>query len=182
MQERAIEQANFNPKVKQYWTLVVVFVTAATILGIVFTPLVAIIAWLISGKVLKALSANLYERKLVVKRGILFVVEKSIPLEKITDIALSQGPLMRLFGLHKLSFETAGQSGQGALVSLVGVIDAENFRERILNQKDALRLKQDSASVKTEPSHRNENTDLVSLNQSVKNIENMLAELLARSK
>ena len=61
------------------------------------------------------MSARLLERKLVVKRGILFVVEKSIPLEKITDVALSQGPLMRLFGLYRLSFETAGQSAPGGI-------------------------------------------------------------------
>ena len=43
---------------------------------------------------------------------------------------------MRLFGLYRLSFETAGQSGHGALVSLLGVVNASEFREAILTQKD----------------------------------------------
>ncbi|MEL0614992.1 PH domain-containing protein, partial [Marinomonas arenicola] len=78
-------------------------------------------------KILAAMSAQLLTQKLVVKRGILFKEEKSIPLEKITDVGLSQGPLMRLFGLYRLSFETAGQSGHGALVSLLGVVNSLAF-------------------------------------------------------
>jgi putative membrane protein len=45
---------------------------------------------------------------------------------------------MRFFGLYRLSFETAGQSGHGALVSLLGVENASEFREAILEQKDNL--------------------------------------------
>ena len=138
MEEKCLLQASFNPKVKSYWTLLWVMIFAFTIVGIALTPVVALLVWIISGKMLSAMSAKLLERKLVVKRGILFVVEKSIPLEKITDVSLIQGPVMRLFGLHQLSFETAGQSGTGALVSLLGVNDANDFREAILKQKDNL--------------------------------------------
>ena len=127
MENKCIKQATFNPKVRNYWTVVCVLVSAVTIVGIVLTPLVAIVVWLVSRKILNAMSARLLERKLVVKRGIIFVVEKSIPLEKITDVALSQGPVMRFFGLYRLSFETAGQSAEGALVSLIGINDAELF-------------------------------------------------------
>ena len=45
---------------------------------------------------------------------------------------------MRQFDLHTLTVETAGQSGQGALVSLTGIIDAKSFREAVLNQCDAV--------------------------------------------
>ncbi|MEI8642252.1 PH domain-containing protein [Pseudoalteromonas sp. Hal099] len=51
-----------------------------------------------AGKILAAMSAQLLTQKLVVKRGILFKEEKSIPLEKITDVGLNQGPLMRFLG------------------------------------------------------------------------------------
>jgi len=99
---------------------------------------VLFVVWLVAGKILAAMSAQLLTQKLVVKRGILFKEEKSIPLEKITDVGLNQGPLMRFFGLYRLSFETAGQSGHGALVSLLGVENASEFREAILEQKDNL--------------------------------------------
>lgn len=175
MEEKCLREATFNPKVRQYWTLVWVFISAITIIGLVLTPFVALIVWMLSGKILKAMSARLLERKLVVKRGIFFVVEKSIPLEKITDVALIQGPVMRFFGLYQLSFETAGQSAAGALVSLIGINDATDFREAILKQKDSLTSDKPGAIAK--PS--TPTSELGELKQSVQNIEKMLAELLA---
>lgn len=183
MQETCIREATFNPKVKSYFTLVWVLISAITLFGIVLIPIAAILAYIVSGKMLKAMSARLLERKLVVKRGIIFVVEKSIPLEKITDVALSQGPVMRLFGLYQLSFETAGQSAQGALVSLIGVNDAAAFREAILKQKDAL-TEQNPATAKPAALEQKQTTvsdapsDIAALTASVKNIENMLATLV----
>lgn len=173
MTDKCIQTVTFNPKVRAYWTLVWVMVSSITVVGIVLVPLVALLVWLFSDRILKAMSATLLDRKLVVKKGILFVVEKSIPLEKITDVALSQGPIMRLFGLYGLSFETAGQSAQGALVSLIGVNDAAGFREAILAQKDKLA---GDAPEKNETVASVD--DLQSLNQSVKNIEKMLAQLI----
>lgn len=177
MNEKVLLQASFNPKVKAYWTVSGVLVAMFTLVGIPFIPFVALIIWLVSSAMLNAMSARLLERKLVVKRGVFFVVEKSIPLEKITDVALSQGPLMRLFGLYQLSFETAGQSGTGALVSLIGIEDASEFRETILQQKDSLTLNQpktsDTSASKAEPN------ELLQLTKSVQNIENMLAQLIA---
>jgi putative membrane protein len=180
MKENTIASATFNPKVKTYWTLSGVLICAFTFVGIVFIPVVAILIWLISGRMLAAMSATLLERKLVVKRGIWFVVEKSIPLEKITDVALSQGPVMRMLGLYRLSFETAGASGQGALVSLIGINDAESFRETILEQKD--KQSEKTPTVTTAPSALNESApsaDLQALTQSVQNIEKMLQKLMA---
>jgi putative membrane protein len=176
MKSTIIASASFNPKVKNYWTLTITLVCALTLVGVVFTPIVALIVWVVSDRALKAISANLMERKLVVKRGIFFVVEKSIPLEKITDVALSQGPIMRYFGLHQLSFETAGQSATGALVSLVGINDASQFREMILAQKDKLNGEpQDTADVTTD-------SEMQTLIKSVQNIEKMLGNLLQQSK
>jgi putative membrane protein len=180
MEDKCIKQADFNPKVRNYWTVVWVLGSAVTVVGILFTPLVAILAWIVSKKVLGAMSARLLERKLVVKRGIIFVVEKSIPLEKITDVALSQGPVMRFFGLYRLSFETAGQSADGALVSLIGVNNAEAFREAILKQKDSLSVRQTDAIERAEaPISNIAGNEIASLTQSVKNIEKMLTEILA---
>lgn len=149
--ETILHTAQFDPKVKQYWLVLWLLIGTVTLFGIVLLPLIAIVVWLVSGRMLAAMSATLSEKKLVVKRGIFVRVEKSIPLEKITDVALSQGPVMRLFGIYSLSFETAGQSAAGALVSLLGVVDAEQFREAILTQKEHLVEKHQGASSKVEP-------------------------------
>jgi len=179
MSELALKTASFNPKVKSYWITLGVITCLVCLVGIPLIPIVALIIWIVAGRMLKAMSANLLERKLVVKRGV-FKEEKSIPLEKITDVGLSQGPLMRLFGLYRLSFETAGQSGHGALVSLLGVVNASEFREAILTQKDNLTSDQPAQSNNDEPQSQ---VELIrSLTYSVKNIEQMLVNLLDERK
>ena len=177
MSEAMLKSATFDPKIKPYW---LIFAVCASTLGVVTIPLIPVIVlivWIVSGSILAAMSAQLLERKLVVKRGVFFKEEKSIPLEKITDVGLSQGPLMRLFGL---SFETAGQSGHGALVSLLGVVNASEFREAILTQKDNLTADQPAQSNNDEPQSQ---VELIrSLTYSVKNIEQMLVTLLEEKK
>lgn len=138
MTETPLKSAKFDSKVKQYWLVSWLILSTVTLIFIPFIPIIVIIILMVSQSILDAMSAELFERKLVVKKGILFKVEKSIPLEKITDVGLTQGPVMRMFGLYRLDFETAGQSGAGALVSKIGIIDAIEFRETILAQKDNL--------------------------------------------
>ncbi|KTF13224.1 PH domain-containing protein [Pseudoalteromonas sp. H105] len=180
MSESVLKTAAFDPKIKSYWLVFALCISTISIVSIPLIPIIVLIVWLVSGRILAAMSAELLERKLVVKRGILFKVEKSIPLEKITDVGLSQGPLMRLFGLYRLSFETAGQSGQGALVSLLGVVDASEFREAILTQKDNLTSSQPGKAQNNEPDSQLEL--LRALTYSVKNIEQMMMTLLDEKK
>lgn len=173
MQEPILASATFDSKVKVYWLVLYVLISAATIMFIPLIPIVVILVLFIGHRVLKAMSAELYERKLVVKRGVLTKVEKSIPLEKITDVGMVQGPLMRVFGLYRLDFETAGQSGVGALVSMLGIEHAAEFRETILSQKDKL---QDKVSSNNQSSE-NDGTDMEQLVASVQRIEALLQKL-----
>ncbi len=174
MSERIILSATFNPAVKTYWLISLLLVSTISIVGIPFLIISIPIFFLISSKVLAAMSAIVTERKIVVKRGVFNKEEKSIPLEKITDVAMVQGPLMRVFNLYRLSFETAGQSAQGALVSLIGINDADTFRETILAQKDKLLT---SNTVAPEQ-NTDENSDMKELIESVKRIELLLEKVL----
>jgi putative membrane protein len=176
MSEKILASAAFDPKVKAYWMVSWIFLCGITVVFIPLIPIAIILVLFIGQRMLNAMSAELTERKLVVKRGILFKVEKSIPLEKITDVGMIQGPLMRAFGLQTLNFETAGQSGAGALVSMLGIIQAADFREKILAQKDRL---QDSLKVnKDAPSAPLQNAEMVDLIQSVKRIESLLEKVI----
>ncbi|MFT6268341.1 MAG: putative membrane protein [Alphaproteobacteria bacterium] len=176
MQDNIIKSASFDKNVKKYWLVFWLILLIVSIFLIPLIPIVVIAVFLISQKLLDAMSAQLYERKLVVKRGVWFKVEKSIPLEKITDVGLTQGPLMRFFNLYRLDFETAGQSAPGALVSMLGIVDATTFREAILSQKDKLQGKQSVPDKSSEP---HELSDLV---ESVKRIEAMLEKAIAQTK
>ena len=133
-----IRRAEFNPKVCTYWLLSGAVVMIMTIVGIPFLLLWFPIGLLLTKRYLDRMECVLTDKALKVKKGILVRVEKTIPLEKITDMGMVQGPIMRAFDLHTLTVETAGQSGQGALVSLTGIVDAKSFRETVLNQRDAL--------------------------------------------
>jgi putative membrane protein len=74
------------------------------------------------------------------RKGILFQVEKTIPLENIQDITFIEGPLLRQFHLSILKFETAGQAaGQAHDMRLIGVIDAHELRAQILSRREALK-------------------------------------------
>ena len=174
MSEKIIINATFNPAVKTYWLISLLLVSTLTIVGIPFLIISIPIFFVISGKILAAMSAIVTERKLVVKRGVFNKEEKSIPLEKITDVAMVQGPLMRVFNLYRLSFETAGQSAQGALVSLIGINEADTFRETILAQKD--KLLTGSTAVTEQKS--DEQSDMKVLIESVKRIELLLEKAL----
>ncbi len=87
------------------------------------------------------------ERSLHFKKGILVQVEKTIPLENIQDITFIEGPVLRRFNLCILRLETAGQSMKGGgAMDLVGIIDAPNFRHKVLQQRQFLMDKKQSNS------------------------------------
>ena len=133
-----LKKATFNPDVRKYWLLSGALILMCTIVGI---PLIAIwylLGMWITGRYLERMECTLTEKTLIVKKGILIRVEKTIPLDKITDLGMIQGPIMRHWNIHALSVETAGSTSPGALVKLHGIEDVKEFRDRVLKQRDAL--------------------------------------------
>lgn len=62
-----------------------------------------------------------------------FSVEQSVPLARITDMTLWQGPIQRFFGIHSLRIQTAG--GRGSVYSgavLIGLASPEAVRQDLL--------------------------------------------------
>lgn len=111
------------------------FVLFITLFGILLIPFAM---WLIN-KHYNSLSCEMTEKFLKVRKGVIVKTEKNVPLEQITDLGIVEGPLMRYLGIKQLSVETAGQSSTGPLVKLLGIIDAETFRDQVLQQRDKLR-------------------------------------------
>jgi putative membrane protein len=136
--ETVVREASFDPKVKTYWLLSGAIVFMITIIGIPLLLLWFPLGYLFTGRYLDRMQCTLTEKSLKVKKGVLVRVEKTIPLEKITDMALVQGPIMRAMDIERLSVETAGQSGAGALVSLTGIVKAQAFREAVLRQRELM--------------------------------------------
>ena len=65
--------------------------------------------------------------------GVFFLFRKSIPLERITDVNLVQGPLMRFCGIWAMQIQTAGSPQCEA--TLYGVREPEIIRSLILSQR-----------------------------------------------
>ncbi len=139
--------AAFNPLIRPYLVVTIGFTIAFTIF---FLPLAVI--WFCgvgqwwARHYFDKLSCELDTRALRYRKGILVQVEKTIPLENIQDVTFIEGPLLRRFHLAVLKFETAGQShGQANDMKLIGIIDAHEFRNEILQRRDALRQQGRSA-------------------------------------
>lgn len=150
--ERILQEAEFASNVVRYHVLASVVGLAIVIVGIPLIPIVApIVHWYYS-RYYRRLRVVLTTRELKVRRGIMMIEEKSIPLEKITDLAVYQGPVMRRMGLKGIKVETAGQTSAGtALVQIVGIVDTDGFRDLVLEQRDRI-ADGDTAPATTAPS------------------------------
>lgn len=172
MEDKQLLQAEFKTNLGLYWLVSGAILLCITIVGI---PLLLI--WFPVGlwatkRYIDNMSAELTSKKLIVRKGIFTRTENTVPLDKITDMALIQGPLMRFFNIHKLTIETAGQSGAGALINLQGVEDVEQFRAQVLAQKSALteQVVQESMPMPDETL-----MCLKEISETLKRIENRLA-------
>jgi len=104
------------------------------LLAILYGLLIA--PWL-SLKQADALEYWLEGTTLRVDSGVYFFKRKSIPLDRVTDVILAQGPLQRAFGIWVLNIQTAGSGQQIPEAVLYGIFDAEAVRDRIIEVRDS---------------------------------------------
>lgn len=135
-EERVLWEAEFNPQVTTYWLLNGAIILTATILGIPLLPFWFLFGGLVTRRYLQTYRCTLTNRSLKVRKGWLTKIEKTVPLDRITDVGLVQGPVMRFLNIEALTVETAGQSSMGALLTLAGVKDGRKFRDAVLKQRD----------------------------------------------
>ena len=137
MKNKVLIDAEFNPKIKTYLLLNAVIISFFTVIGIPFLPIVFIVGPYFIGKYFDHLECQLTDRSLKFKKGFLVKVERTIPLDKIQDLTFKEGPILKWLGLSILRIETAGNAAQAtADLSLIGIVDAKNFRDTVLNQRD----------------------------------------------
>ena len=133
--------ARFNPLIRPYLVLVGALILTGMVITIPLLPfwLLGIGQWW-SRHYYDRLLCEVGDTELRFRKGILFQVEKTIPLENIQDVTFIEGPLLRQFNLSTLKFETAGASMRaGNEMTLVGIIDAHAFRGEILRRRTLLR-------------------------------------------
>jgi putative membrane protein len=135
-----IHKAEFNPSIKRYIVLVVAFFLTISVAGI---PLLIIwflgLGQYISKRYYENLKCHLTDLHLEFKKGILFKVEKTIPLENIQDLTFIENPLLKYLDLRILKIETAGQSNpKGSDMKLIGISNAADFKEQVLHQRELI--------------------------------------------
>ena len=130
-------EAGFDPKIASHGRVLLCLWSLVTVVGIPFIPFLLLLTLWYYPEYLRRISARLTTNAVEIRKGVFFRKEATIPLNRITDVRLHDGPVMRHYGLRGLRVETAGQSGQdaGSEGDLVGVIDAVEFRDRILRQR-----------------------------------------------
>lgn len=136
--EIILNSATFNPKVKTYIFLVVLFFLIISFIGIALIPfwLLGLGQWL-SNKFFHTLKCELSNKSLKFSKGFIFHIEKTIPLENIQDLSFIGGPVLRSFGLTMIKVETAGGGHHNSnMMSMIGINDAIQFKNEILEQRE----------------------------------------------
>lgn len=169
-----IQKAEFNPRLKTYLLVANILFTILLLVTIPLLPLVLIIAPIIIRKQFDRLECELTTRSLRFKKGYIFQTERTIPLDKIQDLTFKEGPLLKYFGLSILKIETAGNSVQQGMsdLSLIGIIDAAAFRNKVLDQRDLV--------TDNKLSTQSEGTDsaqvLIEIRDSLRRIEEVIGK------
>jgi len=135
---KVLFKAEFHPILIHYLFFYVLGFLFVIVVSIPLIPFWLIIGYYFCRRYYRRLECVLTEQTLELKKGHFFRVEKTIPLDKIQDLTLREGPLLRLFKICMLDIETAGQSNpQGASdAKIIGITDVRDFRDKVLAQRD----------------------------------------------
>lgn len=137
-EERVLIEANITEDAVKYYTLSTLFILVVCIVTIPLIPIIVPLVYILKKIEFKRIRCTLTTRSVKINRGVFTRIEKSIPLDKITDAALTQGPIMRRFNIESIQFETAGQASVGAAASIVGIENGRAFRDAVLKQRDII--------------------------------------------
>ena len=90
--------------------------------------------WIVHKKQYELMSGALTDRSINMRMGWLFKKQQNIPLDKLTDVSIHEGPILNAFGVVRMQFETAG----AAPFILTAVKNSDQFRDLVLQQRASL--------------------------------------------
>ncbi len=174
LESNLIQKAEFNPNIKTYIVLVVAFFLTISVVGI---PILIIwflgLGQYIGRRFYENLSCELSDRHLEFKKGVLFKIEKTIPLENIQDLTFVENPFLKLLDLRILKIETAGQSNpQGSDMKLIGILNSQEFKAKVLHQRELLNTVNKSKHIETDTSSEETHKLLMEIRDILNDIKN----------
>lgn len=103
------------------------------IVALLIVCLLFILVW--TGLYYKSVVYHLNATEMTWKRGVWFRKTGIVPYNRITNIDIVQGPIMRLFGISNLKIQTAGYSGNNgsAEIAIEGIEEPEPLRAMIMD-------------------------------------------------
>jgi uncharacterized protein len=122
-----------------------IFVTSFVLVPLSLSESAAILIWGLGGLVAlvilfiiwtrlyyDSMFYELHDDEMRWKRGVIFRRTGIVPYNRITNIDIRQGPVMRALDISTLSIQTAGYSGQAqAEIRIEAIVHAEELREMI---------------------------------------------------
>ena len=124
----------FDRKIIVYWWIMANLGLLATMVGIILMPIWLPFGWIVHRKQYEHMSGALTDRSINMRMGWLFKKQQNIPLDKLTDVSIHEGPILNAFGVVRMQFETAG----AAPFILTGVKNSDQFRDLVLQKSDSI--------------------------------------------
>jgi membrane protein YdbS with pleckstrin-like domain len=107
-----------------------VFFTGAVTIGIFIPAILVFATW--TRLYYQSMSYELHDDEMRWRRGVWFRTTGIVPYNRITNLDIRQGPVMRRLGISSISIQTAGYSGQAVPEIRIEAIEhAEELREMI---------------------------------------------------
>ena len=118
------------------WLVPVILFSPAVVAAVTVVPILAIIIFVVYWVPLyhKSITYQLTVTETTWQRGVWFRQTGIVPYNRITNVDIVQGPLMRIFSFSALRVQTAGYSGQArAEIVLTGIEDPKDLQEMIMS-------------------------------------------------
>ena len=129
-----IMAVEFDRKIIVYWWMMANLGLLSTVIGIPLMLIWLPFGWIVHKKQFEHMSGALTDRSINMRMGWLFKKQQNIPLDKLTDVSIHEGPILNAFGVVRMQFETAG----AAPFILTGVKNSDQFRDLVLQQRDSM--------------------------------------------
>ena len=129
-----IMAVEFDKKIIIYWWIMANFGLMISFIGIPLMLIWIPFGWLVHVRQYEHMSGGLTDRSLNMRMGWIFKKQQNIALDKLTDVSISEGPVLKAFGVVKMQFETA----RAAPFILTGVKNSNQFRDLVLQHRDSL--------------------------------------------
>jgi len=135
--EEPLWRAALTPGATRYLFVSRALALFASIIGIPLLPfwVLGFGQWYVREWV-QRFSCTLTPERLRVQQGVFVRSQSDIPLDRITDLRLYHGPLMRLLGVLRLNVKNAGQGAAQSEGNLIGIVDSPGFRDAVLRRRD----------------------------------------------